>query len=208
MIRVLIGAGEIVLLESREADPDQARGLVVECTLGDIARQGDCDAVVNAANAWLRPGSGVAGALHKAAGPELAQECLPLAPIRPGEGVITKGYRLPNRYVIHCLGPVYGQDHPAEELLASCYVNSLQLAEEYRCRSIAFPAISTGIFGYPMEEGARVALQRVVSQAPRLQAVKKIRFVLYDHSAFEVHAQVLEQLAKKGKFSSKPKSLQ
>jgi O-acetyl-ADP-ribose deacetylase (regulator of RNase III) len=130
------------------------RGVTVECVRGDITSQEDVTAIVNAANAELRSGGGVAGAIHRAAGPELAQEARPLAPIKPGEAVITGGHDLPNRYVIHTLGPVYGRDRPEAELLAGSYRNSLALAEEKGIDSVAFPAISTGVFGYPVEQAA------------------------------------------------------
>lgn len=167
----------------------------LELTVGDIARQAGFDAVVNAANAELRTGGGVAGALHRAAGPGLAEEGRPLAPIRPGEAVITSGHRLPNRHVIHCLGPVYGRDEPSDQLLASCYREALWLAEENAIRSIAFPSISTGAFGYPMEPAARIALGTVLARIPDLDSVRRIRFVLYDEAALEVHAGVLDELA-------------
>ena len=128
---------------------------------GDITRQEGFDAVVNAANAQLRPGGGVAGAIHRAAGPGLYEECRPLAPIKPGQAVITGGHGLPNRHVIHCLGPVYGVDTPSAVLLADCYRNALKVAEEHGLASLAFPAISTGIFGYPVAEAARVAMSAV-----------------------------------------------
>ena len=134
--------------------------------------------MVNAANAELLPGGGVAGAIHRAAGPELAAECRPLAPIRPGECVIRGGHGLPNPWVIHCLGPVFGADEPAEELLASCYRRALELAGARGLDSIGFPAISTGAFGYPMEQAAEVALRAVIETAPRLQQVRRVRFVL------------------------------
>ncbi|MEW5935275.1 MAG: macro domain-containing protein, partial [Bacillota bacterium] len=105
-------------------------GVRIECVQGDIVRQVGFDAIVNAANAQLRSGGGVAGAIHRAAGPGLEEECRPLAPIRPGQAVITGGHNLPNRYVIHCLGPVYGRDEPSDQLLATCYRNALRLAEE------------------------------------------------------------------------------
>lgn len=95
--------------------------LVIECVQDDIVHQPDVDVIVNAANAALLPGGGVAGAIHRAAGPGLSAECRPLAPISPGQAVLTGGHRLPNRYVVHCLGPVYGRDEPADALLASCY---------------------------------------------------------------------------------------
>ena len=171
-----------------------AHGVAVECVRGDITAQEGVTAIVNAANAGLRSGGGVAGAIHRAAGPGLEEEARHLAPISPGEAVITGGHGLPNRYVIHALGPVYGQDRPEAELLANCYRNSLALAEQNGIDSIAFPAISTGIFGYPVEEAARVALGTVVGQAERLQSVRLIRFVLFGEGDFEVHARVLSEL--------------
>ena len=169
-------------------------GVTVECVRGDITSQDDVTAIVNAANAELRSGGGVAGAIHRAAGPELEEEASPLAPIRPGEAVITGGHGLPNRYVIHALGPVYGQDRPERELLASCYRNALALAEETGIDSIAFPAISTGVFGYPVEEAAEVALGTVVEEAQRLERVNLIRFVLFGEKDFEVHEKVLSEI--------------
>jgi O-acetyl-ADP-ribose deacetylase len=148
--------------------------VTVECIRGDITSQGDVEAVVNAANARLEPGGGVAGAIHRAAGPDLAREAVPIGPIEPGEAVITGAHALPNRYVIHTLGPVYGQDRPEAELLARCYRNSLGLAEENEIESIAFPAISTGIFGYPLEEAAEVAL-RTVRDESRTGAPRAVR---------------------------------
>ena len=169
--------------------------VTVECVRGDITSQDDVDAVVNAANARLEPGGGVAGAIHRAAGPNLAEEARPLGPIEPGEAVKTSGHGLPNRYVIHTLGPVYGQDRPEEELLARCYRNSLALAEENGVESIAFPAISTGIFGYPVEEAAGVALGTVREVASGLEHVRLIRFVLFGASDLEAHEKVLSELA-------------
>ena len=169
-------------------------GVTIECVRGDITSQDDVDAVVNAANARLGPGGGVAGAIHRAAGPGLAEEATPLGPIEPGEAVITGGHGLPNRYVIHTLGPVYGQDRPEAELLADCYRNSLALAEEEGIESIAFPAISTGIFGYPVEEAAAVALGTVSDAADSLEQVRLVRFVLHSPSNLETHEKVLSEL--------------
>jgi O-acetyl-ADP-ribose deacetylase len=166
----------------------------VECVLGGITSQDDVEAVVNAANARLEPGGGVAGAIHRAAGSGLAEEARPLGPIEPGEAVITGAHALPNRYVIHALGPVYGQDRPEAELLAACYRNSLDLAEENGIQSIAFPAISTGIFGYPVEEAARVALGTVQEEADSLEHVRLVRFVLHSASDLEAHERVLSEL--------------
>jgi O-acetyl-ADP-ribose deacetylase len=168
--------------------------VTVECVQGDITSQDDVEAVVNAANARLEPGGGVAGAIHRAAGPGLAEEAVPLGPIEPGEAVITGAHGLPNRYVVHTLGPVYGQDRPEAELLEGCYRNSLALAEENGIESIAFPAISTGIFGYPVEEAARVALGTVRDGADSLQHVSLVRFVLHSASDLEAHERVLSEL--------------
>ena len=168
--------------------------VTVECVRGDIAAQGDVDAVVNAANARLGPGGGVAGAIHRAAGPGLAEEAMPLGPISPGEAVITGGHGLPNRFVIHALGPVYGQDRPEAELLARCYRNALALAEENGAGSVAFPAISTGIFGYPVEDAAVVALRTVREEAEGLRAVRLIRFVLHSTPDLQTHEGVLADL--------------
>ncbi len=169
--------------------------VIVEVIRGNIAAQEDVEAVVNAANAQLAPGGGVAGAIHRAAGPGLYEEARPLAPIRPGQAVVTGAHDLPNRYVIHTLGPVYGQDRPEAELLADCYRNSLALAEERGIGSVAFPAISTGIFGYPVEEAADVALRTVIEDAEKLRNVRLVRFVLFGEEDLKVHEKVLSELA-------------
>jgi len=172
-------------------------GKKVSCLHGDIACQPDMEAVVNAANASLRSGGGVAGALHRAAGPGLEKESLPLGPIRPGEAVITGGHQLPNRFVIHCLGPVYGVDKPENEILGSCYRKALLLAEKHKVCSIAFPAISTGLFGYPVEEAAFTALGTVLGLLPGLNYVEHVRFVLYSEADLAVHEKVLGELLSK-----------
>lgn len=169
-------------------------GVTVEVVRGDITAQEDTEAVVNAANAQLAPGGGVAGAIHRAAGAGLYEEARPLAPISPGEAVVTGAHDLPNSFVIHTLGPVYGQDVPEAELLASCYRNSLALAEERGVSSVAFPALSTGIFGYPVQEAAEVALRTVVEEAPKLQDVRLVRFVLFGEEDLEVHEEALSKL--------------
>ena len=169
-------------------------GVTIELLQGDIASQKDMTAIVNAANAELRIGGGVAGAIHRAAGPDLETECRPLAPIRPGEAVITGGHNLPNKYVIHCLGPVYGIDKPEDKLLADCYRNALKIAKEKGIDSVAFPALSTGAFGYPMKAAAEIALNTVLQEMPKLQSVKTIRFVLFSKSDLEVHTEVLEKV--------------
>jgi O-acetyl-ADP-ribose deacetylase (regulator of RNase III) len=172
----------------------EVSGVEIECVQGDITSQPDITAIVNAANAELRTGGGVAGAIHSAAGPGLEEECRPLAPISPGEAVITGGHELSNDYVIHALGPVYGQDRPEDELLANCYRNSLRLAEENGIDSIAFPALSTGAFGYPLEEAAQVALRTVIGEAENLENVRLIRFVLFGERDLEAHDDALSDL--------------
>jgi len=166
----------------------------IECQQGDIAHQDDIDTVVNAANAQLRSGGGVAGALHRAAGSGLAEACRPLAPIRPGQAVITGAFELPNRHVIHCLGPVYGVDEPADELLAACYRNALELAERHGVRSIAFPALSAGAFGYPPAEAARIAISTVLTTLPHCPGIERVRFVLFDATSRELHRRTLATL--------------
>ncbi|GGY86048.1 macro domain-containing protein [Marinobacter zhanjiangensis] len=168
-------------------------GIEFECTQGDITNQPDLDVVVNAANAQLMPGGGVAGAIHRAAGPDLARACEKLAPIRPGEAVITEGFGLPNAHIIHCLGPVYGVDEPSDRLLADCYRNGVQLAEKHGLSSIGFPAMSTGAFGYPMEAAARVAFATLQAEAASLSSVKRIRFVLFSDRDAELHQRVLDE---------------
>jgi len=169
-------------------------GVTIECVRGNIVEQPDLDAIVNAANAQLRRGGGVAGAIHRAAGPGLEEECLPLGPIKPGEAVITGGHNLPNRHVIHCLGPVYGRDKPEAELLANCYRNALRLADENELKSVGFPAISTGIFGYPVEKAAAVALGAVAETAPALKHVQTVRFILFSETDLSVHQAALAKL--------------
>jgi O-acetyl-ADP-ribose deacetylase (regulator of RNase III) len=170
------------------------KGIEIELKRGDIANQPDMDAVVNAANAQLQTGGGVAGAIHRAAGPGLAEETRSLAPIKPGQAVISGGHNLPNDYVIHTLGPVYGRDKPEEELLANCYQHALDRAEENKLSSIAFPAISTGAFGYPAREAAKVALEAVQEKMDKLKHVKKIRFVLFGQDSYEVHEKIFNEL--------------
>lgn len=166
----------------------------IELKVSNIVDQPDIDAIVNAANAQLSIGGGVAGAIHRKGDPELEQLTRPLAPINPGEAVITKAPNLPNRFVIHCLGPVYGKDEPADEYLADCYKNALNLAEEYSLKSVAFPALSTGAFGYPMDDAADIAFQTIKDLADSLESVELIRFALFDEDAYRVHKASLENI--------------
>ncbi|HEY6814184.1 MAG TPA: O-acetyl-ADP-ribose deacetylase [Croceibacterium sp.] len=160
-----------------------------EVVTGNIVRC-DVDAIVNAANSSLLGGGGVDGAIHRAAGPELVHECRILAGCKTGQAKITKGYRLPARHIIHTVGPVWrGGENGEPALLASCYRASLELARKHALRSIAFPAISTGIYGYPMPAAADVAASTVASElAATAGAFDRIIFVCFDAGATEIYA--------------------
>lgn len=136
----------------------------------------------------------MAGAIHRAAGRELYDECKLLAPITPGEAVISKGYNLPNKYVIHCLGPVYGNDKPEKELLANCYKNALRLSEKNSISSIAFPSISTGAFGYPFQEATDISFNTILGELERVKHLQKIRFVLFSEQDLKFYEKKLEKL--------------
>ncbi len=166
----------------------------LEVMRGDITRQ-DVDAVVNAANARLAPGGGVAGAIHRAAGPELWQACEPLGGCATGEAKVTDGFQLPARWIVHTVGPVYGQDEPSDELLAKSYRNSLAAADELGARSIAFPALSTGAFGYPAAEAAEIALTTLLDHLPQQRSITLARMVLFGESDQRLHDETLARLA-------------
>lgn len=166
----------------------------IEAIRGDIANQPDMMAIVNAANAQLLIGGGVAGAIHRAAGPGLEEECRPMAPIQPGEAVISGGHNLPNKYVIHCLGPVYGADKPEDKLLANCYRNALKIADEHQIDSIAFPAISTGAFSYPFNQAAGIALKTIRDTLPELRHIQKVRIVLFSEEDRKVFEDMLNKI--------------
>ncbi|MDX1642650.1 MAG: macro domain-containing protein [Balneolaceae bacterium] len=168
--------------------------LTLEILQGNIADQPDCDAIVNAANAQLRTGGGVAGAIHSIGDPELTEETRSMAPISPGEAVISSAPNFPNKHIIHCLGPVYGRDKPEDELLRSCYVNALKTADENGVKSIAFPAISTGAFGYPKREAATIALNAVKELSGSLESIELVRFVLFSEDDYKLHEKVLEEI--------------
>ena len=163
----------------------------LEAVQGDITRQ-VVDAIVNAANTTLLGGGGVDGAIHRAAGPELLDECRGLGGCRTGEARITKGYRLPARYVIHTVGPVWsggGRSEPG--LLRSCYGNSLKLALAHGIRSIAFPSISTGAYGYPIDQAARVAVATVRQTLGEQSPVELVRFVCFSAADLDVYRGLL-----------------
>ena len=157
----------------------------------------DVDAIVNAANESLLGGGGVDGAIHRAAGPELLAECRGIGGCPTGEARITRGYRLPARYVIHTVGPVWrGGGHGETEKLAACYANSLKLAREHGLRTVAFPAISTGVYGYPVAEAADVAARAVAREiAAWPEAFEEVLFVCFSASAREIYAEAVKRFA-------------
>jgi O-acetyl-ADP-ribose deacetylase (regulator of RNase III) len=159
----------------------------LEARLADITTLA-VDAIVNAANSELAPGGGVCGAIHRAAGPELAAACAPLAPCPTGQARITPGFRLPASYVIHAVGPVWhGGTSGEPSLLASAYTASLRLAAEHTLRSVAFPAISTGIYGYPPAEASAVAVAAVRAAAPLAPGIERVIFVCFNDEALQTY---------------------
>jgi O-acetyl-ADP-ribose deacetylase (regulator of RNase III) len=164
----------------------------VSVIIGDITRQ-EVDAVVNAANRELAGGSGVNGAIHKAGGAEIYRFCEELRATKypdglpAGQSAITPGGKLPAKWIIHTVGPKYGQHNGKEaELLASCYRTALLLAETHKLESIAFPAISTGVYGYPPEEAAKVAAEAVQSSLQSLKSIQEVRFVFFSERELKI----------------------
>jgi len=162
------------------------KNVLIECIQGAITSQPAMDAVVIPANGQQLAGAGVSGAIDQGVGPALTKTGYSPSPDKPGQAVITPAFDFPNRYLIHCLGPVYGVDLPSEALLEDCYHNALSLAEQYQLHSIAFPAISTGDFGFPLTEAARVAIHCILDEAGSLNSVNHIRFVLSSSSDLDI----------------------
>ncbi|GFE69866.1 O-acetyl-ADP-ribose deacetylase [Chroococcus sp. FPU101] len=159
----------------------------ISIVLGDITKQ-MVDAIVNAANSSLLGGGGVDGAIHRAAGPELLAECRRLGGCKTGEAKITKGYKLPAKWVIHTVGPVWhGGNNGESDLLASCYQNSLFFATEKELELIAFPAISTGVYGYPILDAAKIALKEVTKFLEQPNSIKKIIFVCFNQITYDAY---------------------
>jgi O-acetyl-ADP-ribose deacetylase (regulator of RNase III) len=166
----------------------------LELTQGDITQQ-DTEAIVNAANRTLLGGGGVDGAIHRAAGPQLLAECRTLGGCDTGDAVLTKGYNLKAKYVIHTVGPVYRNPQQAQRLLQSAYRRSLEIALNKGIRSISFPSISTGAYGYPLEEAAPEALATVVGFMQTHPQVETVRFVLFSKKAFDAFEKALRWMA-------------
>lgn len=167
----------------------------LELVRGDITRQ-DTDGIVNAANSSLLGGGGVDGAVHRAAGPQLLEECRTLGGCATGDAKLTRGYNLRAKYIIHTVGPVYRDgEHGEPDLLASAYRRSLEIARERGLNSIAFPSISTGAYGYPMADAARIALSVILSFVKQNDKPSLVRVVLYDQHAYEIHKTILEELS-------------
>jgi O-acetyl-ADP-ribose deacetylase len=166
-------------------------GSKIDIVRGDITKL-DVDAIVNAANTTLLGGGGVDGAIHRAAGTELLAECRAIGGCRPGEARITRGYHLPARFVIHTVGPVWkGGTRHEPEILANCYRNSLQLAVENEIKTIAFPAISCGAYGYPISEAAQIALKATRDFLATDDSIDKVAFVLWGEDIYDAYRQLL-----------------
>jgi len=166
---------------------------VIELVIGDITQQ-DVDAIVNAANPTLLGGGGVDGAIHRAGGPSILEECRGLGGCEPGDAKPTRGGDLPARYVFHAVGPVWhGGDAGEEELLASCHRRAIELAEQHGCRSVAFPAISTGAYGYPVDLAAPVAIEATAKTLEDHPRVTRAYFVFRDERTLDAYQAALNK---------------
>lgn len=165
---------------------------LIEIHLGDITKL-KVDAIVNAANTTLLGGGGVDGAIHRAAGKELLEECKTLSGCPTGEVKITKGYKLPAKYVIHTVGPVWrGGNFGEDNLLSNCYKNSLRLAVDHRIKTIAFPAISTGVYSFPIERAAKIAIETVNEFFMKNDSIDKVIFCCFDIATFDIYKSLIE----------------
>ena len=164
----------------------------IEILLGDITKL-QIDAIVNAANNSLLGGGGVDGAIHHAAGSELLDECKLLNGCKTGEAKLTKGYKLPAKFIIHTVGPVWdGGNHNEDKLLANCYRNSLKLAVINQIKTIAFPAISTGVYGFPLERATKIAVKEIKDFLGNDQSIQKVIFVCFDNKTYQAYKKYLE----------------
>jgi len=181
----------------------QIEGSILELVEGDITLQ-ETEAIVNAANSGLRGGGGVDGAIHRAGGPQIMEECRKIGGCPTGEARITSGGRLKARYVIHAVGPVYsGGEHGEAALLASAYRNSLRLASQHVIKSLAFPSLSTGAYGYPLKKAASIALNTVIEYLKEHPEIDLVRFVLFGQTAYQTFRKTLEEICPEGGLSPK-----
>lgn len=168
----------------------------IEIVQGDITEQ-RVDAIVNAANESLLGGGGVDGAIHRAAGPELLAECRTLGGCETGDAKLTKGYNLPAKWVIHTVGPVWhGGLHHEAELLARCYRNCMALAEKHGIKTIAFPSISTGAYGFPLDKAAHIAIYEIVTMLRQTDAIEQVTVVCYSDEAYRIYSNELATFSK------------
>ena len=175
--------------------PQTHRILVVQ---GDITRQ-HADVIVNAANSTLLGGGGVDGAIHHAAGPELLQECQTLGGCPTGQSCITRAYRLPAKWIVHTVGPVWrGGGHGESELLASCYRSALLLADQHEAKTVAFPSISTGAYGFPVERAAQIAIAEIAAGLETAGNLERATMVCFDAATLAAHQAALEQRRGRG----------
>ncbi len=164
---------------------------LIEIHLGDITKL-KVDAIVNAANTSLLGGGGVDGAIHRAAGKELLEECKTLGGCPTGEAKITKGYNLPTKFVIHTVGPVWqGGNFDEDNLLSNCYKNSLRLAVDHKIKTIAFPAISTGVYSFPIERAAKIAIESVNEFLIKNNKINKVIFCCFDIATFDIYKSLI-----------------
>lgn len=179
------------MLEERETRI--INGVKLSLMQGNIVEV-EADAIVNAANSALAGGGGVDGAIHRAGGPQIMEECRKIGGCPTGSAVATTAGRLRAKYVFHAVGPIYGVDRDAPRLLASAYQRCLDLAEQYGLQSIAFPSLSTGAYGYPLNEAAPIALQTIIAHLQKRTSLKHVMMVLYGEEAYRAYAQALASL--------------
>lgn len=181
-------------------------GVTLEIVQGDIAKQKDFEAVVNASHINYKPDGGVSTAIHEGAGPGLNEHCKPLAPLKPSIVVMTPGFKLPNKCILHCLGPRYGTTG-ADKILTRCFTNALDAADKSSITSIAFPAISSGAMGYPIRDAAVISLTAIIDHAHKLKHVKVVRVVLWEENHFDIFQNILVKLMWSKRISSETISL-
>lgn len=168
-------------------------GVMLALVQGDIVKV-SADAIVNAANSHLGGGGGVDGAIHRAGGPTIMQECRKIGGCPTGSAVATSAGNLPAKYVFHAVGPIYSGKEKDAQLLASAYKRCLELAEEHKIESISFPSLSTGVYGYPFDEAAPIALRTIIEHIQQPTCLKQVTIVLYGRDAYEAYEQALEKV--------------